>query len=85
VAGGRREGLQCLGQGILFALPASRGMSSSSSRTVASTPSPPAALDMDGATADAVAAVLGEDAREQTIVSIVGVPDGRTGVVGAVT
>ncbi|MEU3785380.1 hypothetical protein [Streptomyces sp900129855] len=45
---------------------------------------PDAPARLIGATADAVAAVLGEDIREQTIVSVVGVPDGRTGVAGAV-
>ncbi|MEU1178688.1 hypothetical protein ABZ464_13750 [Streptomyces sp. NPDC005820] len=37
-----------------------------------------------GATTDAVAAVLGEDVRAQTLVSVTGVPDGRSGVAGAV-
>jgi len=36
------------------------------------------------ATTDALAGVLGEDVREQIIVTIVGVPDGRTGVAGTV-
>jgi phenylpyruvate tautomerase PptA (4-oxalocrotonate tautomerase family) len=35
-------------------------------------------------TTDALAGVLGEDIRRQTIVTVVGVPDGRTGVAGAV-
>ncbi|GGY92994.1 hypothetical protein [Streptomyces poonensis] len=33
---------------------------------------------------DAVTGVLGEDVREQVIVTIAGVPEGRTGVAGAV-
>lgn len=45
---------------------------------------PDAPARLIAATADAVAAVLGEDVRRQTIVSIVGVADGRTGVAGAV-
>ncbi|MFJ8109498.1 hypothetical protein [Streptomyces sp. NPDC096132] len=45
---------------------------------------PDAVPRLIGATTDAVAAVLGEDVRAQTIVSIAGVPDGRTGVAGAV-
>ncbi|MFB8241437.1 hypothetical protein ACFC58_33365 [Kitasatospora purpeofusca] len=36
------------------------------------------------ATIDALAGVLGEAVREQVVVTIVGVPDGRTGVAGAV-
>jgi phenylpyruvate tautomerase PptA (4-oxalocrotonate tautomerase family) len=45
---------------------------------------PDAPARLIGATADAVAAVLGEEIREETIVTVVGVPDGRTGVAGAV-
>ncbi|MFJ6382566.1 hypothetical protein ACIQI7_21495 [Kitasatospora sp. NPDC092039] len=36
------------------------------------------------ATTDALAAVLGEHVRAQTIVTIAGTPEGRTGVAGAV-
>ncbi|MDX3526370.1 hypothetical protein P1P75_07930 [Streptomyces sp. ID05-39B] len=35
-------------------------------------------------TADSMASVLGEDVREQTIVSVEGVPAGRTGAAGEV-
>ncbi|MER5432435.1 hypothetical protein [Streptomyces sp. NPDC002588] len=45
---------------------------------------PDAPARLIGATADAVASVLGEGVRAETIVSVVGVPDGRTGVAGAV-
>ncbi|MCQ4211681.1 MULTISPECIES: hypothetical protein [Streptomyces] len=36
------------------------------------------------ATTDALVDVLGEDIRKQVIVTVVGVPDGRTGVAGTV-
>ena len=49
---------------------------------VAEVPDAPARLI--AATTDAVAAVLGEHVREETVVSIVGVAEGRTGVAGAV-
>ncbi|MGW0948390.1 hypothetical protein ACWD4O_38360 [Streptomyces sp. NPDC002623] len=45
---------------------------------------PDAPARLIAATADAVAAVLGEGIRAETIVSIVGVPEGRTGVAGEV-
>ncbi|MFE0449984.1 hypothetical protein ACFW2D_01560 [Streptomyces sp. NPDC058914] len=45
---------------------------------------PDAPARLIGATADAVAAVLGEGIRDETIVTVVGVPDGRTGVAGEV-
>ncbi|MFE9622751.1 hypothetical protein [Streptomyces sp. NPDC006527] len=41
---------------------------------------PDAPARLIGATADAVAAVPGEGIRDETIVTVVGVPDGRTGV-----
>ncbi|WP_372345997.1 hypothetical protein [Streptomyces sp. KL116D] len=45
---------------------------------------PDAPARLVAAITDALVAVLGEDIRKQVIVSIVGVPDGRTGVAGAV-
>ncbi|MFF8193253.1 4-oxalocrotonate tautomerase family protein [Streptomyces bobili] len=45
---------------------------------------PDAPARLIAATADAMASVLGEDIREHTIVSIEGVPAGRTGVAGQV-
>ncbi|MEU8776928.1 hypothetical protein [Streptomyces sp. NPDC048606] len=45
---------------------------------------PDAPARLIGATTDALAGVLGEAVRGQVIVTIVGVPDGRTGVAGAV-
>ncbi|MER5501846.1 MULTISPECIES: hypothetical protein [unclassified Streptomyces] len=45
---------------------------------------PDAPARLVAATTDAVAGVLGEAVREQVIVTITGVPDGRTGVAGAV-
>lgn len=45
---------------------------------------PDAPARLVAATTDAVARALGEDIRKQTIVTIVGVPDGRTGVAGTV-
>lgn len=45
---------------------------------------PDAPARLVAATTDAVAGVLGEGIRKQIIVTIVGVPDGRTGVAGTV-
>ncbi|MFI1032783.1 hypothetical protein [Streptomyces sp. NPDC020951] len=45
---------------------------------------PDAPARLIAATADAVASVLGEGIRAETIVSIVGVQEGRTGVAGEV-
>ncbi|MFF9195594.1 hypothetical protein ACF09L_10340 [Streptomyces sp. NPDC014779] len=45
---------------------------------------PDAPARLVAATTDALAAVLGEEVRGQTVVTIEGVPDGRTGVAGAV-
>ncbi|MFD8822597.1 hypothetical protein ACFV1C_09575 [Streptomyces sp. NPDC059605] len=45
---------------------------------------PDAPARLVAATTDALAGVLGEAVREQVVVTIVGVPDGRTGVAGAV-
>jgi phenylpyruvate tautomerase PptA (4-oxalocrotonate tautomerase family) len=45
---------------------------------------PDAPARLVATTTDALAGVLGEDIREQIIVTIVGVPDGRTGVAGTV-
>ncbi|MFB6824806.1 hypothetical protein ACFCXA_24875 [Streptomyces virginiae] len=45
---------------------------------------PDAPARLVAATTDALADVLGEAVREQVIVTIAGVPDGRTGVAGAV-
>ncbi|MDN0199091.1 hypothetical protein [Streptomyces sp. S.PNR 29] len=45
---------------------------------------PDAPARLVAATTDAVAGVLGEDVRRQTIVTVAGVPDGRTGVGGTV-
>ena len=45
---------------------------------------PDAPARLIAATADAMASVLGEDIRKETIVSIEGVPAGRTGVAGEV-
>ncbi|MFG3343468.1 tautomerase family protein [Streptomyces sp. NPDC048018] len=45
---------------------------------------PDAPARLVAATTDALAEVLGEDVRRQVIVTIAGVPDGRTGVAGAV-
>ncbi|KJY39468.1 hypothetical protein VR45_02705 [Streptomyces sp. NRRL S-495] len=45
---------------------------------------PDAPARLVAATTDALAGVLGEAVREQVVVTIVGVPDGRTGVGGAV-
>ncbi|MDX3382031.1 hypothetical protein PV682_11265 [Streptomyces niveiscabiei] len=43
---------------------------------------PEAPARLVGAITDAVAGVLGEEARERTLVTLVGVPEGRTGVGG---
>ncbi|MFF3957273.1 hypothetical protein ACFYY1_29275 [Streptomyces sp. NPDC001890] len=45
---------------------------------------PDAPARLVAATTDAMADVLGEAVREQVIVTIVGVPEGRTGVAGTV-
>ncbi|MBO3681315.1 hypothetical protein [Streptomyces sp. NEAU-YJ-81] len=45
---------------------------------------PDAPARLVATTTDALAGVLGEDIREQVIVTIVGVPEGRTGVAGTV-
>ncbi|GAB2576228.1 hypothetical protein GCM10027168_06530 [Streptomyces capparidis] len=45
---------------------------------------PDAPARLVAAVTDAVAGALGEDVREQVIVTIAGVPEGRTGVAGAV-
>ncbi|MEV7275664.1 hypothetical protein [Streptomyces sp. NPDC093111] len=45
---------------------------------------PDAPARLVAATTDALAGVLGEGVRGQVIVTIAGVPDGRTGVAGAV-
>ncbi|MFB7210433.1 hypothetical protein [Streptomyces sp. NPDC056255] len=45
---------------------------------------PDAPARLVAATTDAMAAALGEAVRKQVIVTIVGVPDGRTGVAGTV-
>jgi phenylpyruvate tautomerase PptA (4-oxalocrotonate tautomerase family) len=45
---------------------------------------PDAPARLVATTTDALAGVLGEDIRKQIIVTIVGVPDGRTGVAGTV-
>ncbi|MBM9618349.1 tautomerase family protein [Streptomyces zhihengii] len=45
---------------------------------------PDAPARLVAATTDALADVLGEDIRRQVVVTIAGVPDGRTGVAGAV-
>ncbi|MFE2943527.1 hypothetical protein ACFXKG_31415 [Streptomyces sp. NPDC059255] len=45
---------------------------------------PDAPARLVATTTDALVSVLGEDIRQQIIVTIVGVPDGRTGVAGAV-
>ncbi|QKW05272.1 hypothetical protein HUT18_01705 [Streptomyces sp. NA04227] len=45
---------------------------------------PDAPARLVAATTDAMAAVLGEDIRKEVIVTIVGVPEGRTGIAGAV-
>lgn len=44
---------------------------------------PDAPARLVAATTDALADVLGEDIREQIVVTIVGVPNGRSGVAGA--
>ncbi|WP_179382483.1 tautomerase family protein [Streptomyces sp. SA15] len=45
---------------------------------------PDAPARLVAAITDALVGVLGEDIRKQIIVTIVGVPDGRTGVAGTV-
>jgi phenylpyruvate tautomerase PptA (4-oxalocrotonate tautomerase family) len=45
---------------------------------------PDAPARLVATTTDALVGVLGEDIRKQIIVTIVGVPDGRTGVAGTV-
>ncbi|MER8042126.1 hypothetical protein [Streptomyces sp. NPDC094032] len=45
---------------------------------------PDAPARLVAATTDAVVGVLGEGVRSEVVVTVVGVPDGRTGVAGAV-